>query len=73
VSGEVIRPTVPVRVGKAIHEVARRSKVAHVNEGGEAMAYVLTAGRVHCFIEAGEVRIPERLEALVKTRVFGVE
>jgi hypothetical protein len=77
VSIEIIRLTMgghqPVRVGRTVHKVPQGSRVAHVTDGDRALAYVLNAGRIHCLIEAGEVKIPERLEALVKARVFGIE
>jgi hypothetical protein len=48
--------------------------VHHVRDDqGGAMAYVYDGVTVHCLVEHGEVAIPQRLQELVKDRIFGVD
>lgn len=63
----------PVVVGRKVYGVPRGSRVAHVRKGDKILAYVLNAGRVHCLVESGEVTMAPRLQALVKTKVFGLQ
>jgi len=62
----------PVTVGKKVHLLPQRARVAHVKNGPRQLAYVLHESRVHCLINSGEIPVPDELQRLVKAKVFGV-